>query len=160
MVTGLIKCKHCKIRSAVDGRTKCAHCIRLNEESRLRIRAYREQHGLCMQCGKVPRLPTVKMCADCRVTAHAWSRNAHMRARYGYGFTMEERLKLFDKQSGFCAFCGLQMIRSRFHVDHCHMSGKVRGAVHMKCNIAIGVYENCGGKEFIANIKAYLGDPW
>lgn len=159
MVTGLIKCSHCKFRSAEEGRPKCVVCTKQNDDSRRRLAAKRKAAGVCRMCAKNPSLRGITMCDPCRIRANQWAQNAAMRKKYGYGFTMAERLKLFEKQGGFCAFCGLHMQKNRFHVDHCHLSGKIRGAVHMKCNIAIGIYENCGGKVFIANIKAYLGDP-
>lgn len=159
MVTGLIKCKHCKFRPTVNGRTKCAVCIKQNDDSRIRLAAKRKAAGVCRMCAKAPCKEGITMCEPCRVRANQWSRNSAMRKTYGYGFTMSQRLELFDKQGGFCALCGEPMKRARFHVDHCHLTGKVRGAVHMKCNIAIGVYENYGGQRLLSNLKAYLGDP-
>ena len=49
--------------------------------------------------------------------------------------------QLFNKQSGRCAICGIHQndINKKLAVDHNHLTGKVRGLLCSKCNMAIGL---------------------
>lgn len=48
---------------------------------------------------------------------------------------------LFDHQKGLCGVCSnpLDDGISRVVVDHDHDTGRVRGILHQKCNVAIGL---------------------
>ena len=68
-----------------------------------------------------------------------WKReDAMMRA---YGLTMADFEALLAQQGGTCAICGggRSGPGSRFHVDHCHATGRVRGLLCGNCNTAIGL---------------------
>lgn len=57
-----------------------------------------------------------------------------------YGLTPETRNALFVAQGSVCAACGSpdpKGIRG-WHVDHDHVTGKVRGIVCLYCNVALG----------------------
>ncbi len=41
------------------------------------------------------------------------------------------------RSSSTCAACG-EPARGRMSVDHCHETGKIRGAVHQSCNVGMG----------------------
>lgn len=61
--------------------------------------------------------------------------------KQNYGITPEEWDDLFQAQGGVCASCGdepLEGAKRRFHVDHCHTSGAVRGILCHGCNVALG----------------------
>jgi len=58
-----------------------------------------------------------------------------------YGITPEEYNSMFDNQGGKCAICK-QVSAETLHVDHCHATGKVRGLLCMKCNTAIGKFND------------------
>ena len=70
--------------------------------------------------------------------------------------------KIFRRQKGRCAICEVSKCSTgfRFAIDHCHSSGVVRGLLCMKCNSALGkfndsvrllersiAYINCSGGE-------------
>jgi len=61
-----------------------------------------------------------------------------------YGITLEEYNKMFEKQKGLCAICGLPETHKNMHglkglsIDHNHASKKVRGLLCNNCNLAIG----------------------
>lgn len=61
-----------------------------------------------------------------------------------YGITVAEYDHLLAKQGGKCAICGSADPRGRkgakryFGVDHCHITGVVRGLLCMPCNTGIG----------------------
>jgi hypothetical protein len=61
-----------------------------------------------------------------------------------YGITIDDYDKMLLAQGGGCKMCGAKTggpKRQRFAVDHCHTTGKVRGLLRVKCNVAVGFYE-------------------
>lgn len=69
----------------------------------------------------------------------AWVR----RLKKHYGLTVGQYQQMLDRQNGTCAICdgppkGKGADRGRYHVDHCHETGKVRGLLCSSCNLAIG----------------------
>lgn len=55
-----------------------------------------------------------------------------------YGITPEEYDKILREQGGTCAICHGTESVGRLAVDHCHLTGKVRGLLCTNCNQAIG----------------------
>ena len=70
-----------------------------------------------------------------------------------YSLTREQTEDLMARQS--CDVCGKPFgaIRNGRHIEHDHVSGRVRGVVHPRCNIAIGVVEEPG---LLNAVVAYL----
>ena len=74
-----------------------------------------------------------------------------------YGLTPNDYNKIFESQSGVCLICGNVETRTRkgrptqLVIDHCHISGKVRGLLCSICNSRLGWYEKCQEK-----IESYL----
>ena len=67
---------------------------------------------------------------------------AYMRARHlklTYGITVEECRELFERNGGKCWICNE---RPAEHIDHCHETGKVRGALCHQCNVGIGYLDD------------------
>jgi hypothetical protein len=66
--------------------------------------------------------------------------------KYKFGISIEEYNDLLSLQEGKCAICGsIETGRSDtkyLHVDHDHLSGKVRGLLCNKCNIGIGLFND------------------
>jgi hypothetical protein len=62
-----------------------------------------------------------------------------------YGLSHEQYEQMVEAQQSMCRVCGKPLgdpPRGRLHfVDHCHRTGRVRGIVHAKCNMLVGVYE-------------------
>lgn len=59
-----------------------------------------------------------------------------------YGITLKEFDEILDRQNGLCAVCNGTAEKSkynRFHVDHDHATGKVRGLLCHYCNITLGM---------------------
>lgn len=62
-----------------------------------------------------------------------------------YGLTVEQRDALFEAQGFTCAICGDHMPKgkNKWHVDHDHKTGAVRGVLCRYCNVGLGsFYEN------------------
>lgn len=65
--------------------------------------------------------------------------------KWRYGITIDDRQKIYDIQEGKCANEGCResiMLRAGpngAHVDHCHITGVVRGLLCRYCNQALGM---------------------
>lgn len=71
-----------------------------------------------------------------RITYGDLSTNAGIAYRYGVsGYAFAD---MVDAQQGKCPVCGTTM-QGRVVVDHCHVTGDVRGVLHQRCNLAIGL---------------------
>lgn len=72
--------------------------------------------------------------------------------KYRYGITYQEYTMMLAQQDNKCAVCH-EMPSYTLSVEHCHKTGKVRGLVCQRCNLAIGFMEQAG---LVENISAYL----
>jgi hypothetical protein len=60
-----------------------------------------------------------------------------------YDLTLEQYKSLLDKQGGRCAICGTDDSgRTDWNVDHCHVSGMVRGILCSPCNKGLGQFND------------------
>lgn len=59
-----------------------------------------------------------------------------------FGITPDRYRELLAAQGGGCAICGAKNGRggARLSVDHCHQTGKVRGILCGRCNVALGQF--------------------
>ncbi len=62
-------------------------------------------------------------------------KNSHLKLKYK--LTIEEWNKLFDSQGRRCAIC-LTFASKRWHTDHDHITGIVRGILCQHCNHLLG----------------------
>ena len=74
-----------------------------------------------------------------------------------YGLTLEDLNTLMSKQLGLCKLCGLYMPKPV--IDHDHKTGRVRGLVHQRCNILIGMYQTIVEDGLVDTIVSYLKEP-
>lgn len=68
--------------------------------------------------------------------------------RWKYGITPEQWDVMHEAQGGRCAICGTDSPQptgkakdGQFHVDHDHVTGKVRGLLCRNCNTVLGLVE-------------------
>lgn len=59
------------------------------------------------------------------------------RLKTRYSMTSEQWEALFASQGRVCAICQTESSK-RLHVDHCHITGAVRGILCHTCNVGIG----------------------
>lgn len=75
--------------------------------------------------------------------------------RKTFGISAEDYYRMLNEQGGVCAICGGSEPRgrskTRFAVDHCHKTGKVRGLLCGPCNTGIGHL-----RDDVANLRAAI----
>lgn len=87
-----------------------------------------------------------KPCASER--SAAWKRKNKDRAKntnlqLKYKISLEEYKAVYSEQKGLCAICGISESiapRKTLFVDHCHISGRVRGLLCHHCNTGLGYF--------------------
>lgn len=76
-------------------------------------------------------------------TAARKRRRESRRLEREFGITLEDYDRMLSNQAGLCAICGHpNKHRRRFHVDHCHTSGAVRGLLCNTCNAGLGQFHD------------------
>ena len=102
-------CPNCKVEKSLDGFNV----------------AKREKCGRQSYC---------KVCHNKMTAEFRWKRRGVKCSNHIYN-------QLFNKQYGCCAICGIHQndINKKLAVDHNHLTGKVRGLLCSKCNMAIGL---------------------
>lgn len=73
-----------------------------------------------------------------------------------YGITWEDYYLIFTEQEGLCAICGYFSDKKTLHVDHDHSTGKVRGLLCRKCNVALGMLQD--DPNILKRAAAYVED--
>lgn len=72
-----------------------------------------------------------------------------------YGLSIEQYTKLLVAQNNLCAICLVKPKKSSLAVDHDHKTGKVRGLLCIKCNMALGALDD--NTELLFSAARYLG---
>lgn len=67
-------------------------------------------------------------------------------AHYKYGLKPSEYKELFESQDGRCGICKVHQdeFHRRFHLDHDHETGEVRGLLCPGCNTSLGAHQKAG----------------
>lgn len=78
-----------------------------------------------------------------------------------YGSDIKEYNRLLTVQNDSCAICNSKEAKGKghFHVDHCHLTGKIRGLLCHNCNVGIGHF-NDDTQKLLNAIKYLEGSPW
>jgi hypothetical protein len=59
-----------------------------------------------------------------------------------HGLSASEYNEMLISQGNVCAICGKPPNEKIMAVDHDHKTGQIRGLVHRKCNLAIGLLDD------------------
>lgn len=97
------------------------------------------------------------------ITGKAWykrnpDRSKHNHLMREYGISLDDYNKLLVIQQDKCAICGTHksLHDKGLCVDHCHVTGKVRGLLCLKCNRGIGFLKD--DSELCLKAHHYLKD--
>lgn len=58
-----------------------------------------------------------------------------------YGLSQDELDAMYEAQSGRCLICGNDF-GLKFHIDHSHKTGQIRGLLCRSCNMMLGMAED------------------
>jgi hypothetical protein len=83
-------------------------------------------------------------CKECCKKAYCPDKQANFQLKRKYGITLAEYDTMLEQQEGCCKVCGTDEPggQGRFHVDHNHTTGKVRGLLCSNCNTGIGKFKD------------------
>lgn len=84
-------------------------------------------------------------CKPCRteIRQEYIKKNPHKRHRRAkLGITLEQYNDLLTKQNGKCAICFSVDKNRALSVDHCHLTGQIRGLLCTSCNNALGLFKD------------------
>ena len=86
--------------------------------------------------GQIYRKPDCKPCDNKRKSV------ANMLQKFN--MTPKDYDNMLSSQDGGCAICSTDTPRGngRFHIDHCHTTGKIRGLLCSKCNVGLGQFDD------------------
>lgn len=59
-----------------------------------------------------------------------------------YGITIQDFNIMLNNQNGLCKLCNkpeIHKTKKKLSVDHCHITGKVRGLLCHRCNVFLGL---------------------
>lgn len=106
--------------------------------------------------GHFERYVTTHNCVQC---GHEQLRKRKNYTRWArikkiYGITELQFSSMMAAQFSCCKICKSKLNEKNTHIDHCHVSGKVRGLLCSRCNQAIGLLDEDCNK--IEAAKQYL----
>lgn len=139
-----------KIRQALlsrgIGKSKnkvCPHCKKsLNRKTHFGTRVVdgvQHTRPLCHECeSRKARNWRLKKMKDPAFARRMYNANKAFCLKQRYGITLDELHKMEVAQKHRCAICGKKQDGRRLDVDHCHVTGKVRALLCVKCNMGIG----------------------
>lgn len=109
-----------------------------------------EDTKTCLCCGKIKLLNAFgfhakgrKLCQTyCLKCANKKAKDYDIARQYD--ITLLQYDEMLRQQSGSCAICGKKRPGGggRFHIDHDHKTGKIRGLLCSNCNRALGLMQD------------------
>lgn len=143
----------------------CTTCKIEKSETEFHLRGDKKGKNLQSQCKNCVRakqqIYRLHHREDCNETARLWRRNNPLAVKqnnifYKYGIMPEQYEMLFISQDFKCNVCSVEVFPYEHGscVDHNHNTGRVRGILCTKCNIAIGWIELSNSR--IENINYHL----
>ena len=112
------------------------------------IRFYRDKRS------KDGRTSQCKLCRKKKYDSGPNKRDRNL--KYRYGVSSEEFEIMLQSQGDSCAICRKEYVKgnNRFHIDHCHDKGHIRGILCHDCNTALGKLGDTA--ESISRVLKYL----
>lgn len=74
--------------------------------------------------------------------------------KYNYGVTREQYIDILLEQDFRCPICTKPLDFAKLQTDHCHEGGHLRGILDVKCNTALGKFDD--NIATLSRAQAYL----
>jgi hypothetical protein len=120
-----------------------------------------KKDGLCGRCKTCAKEYDTNNAGKIKVRNKRWkATNPDNRKNYelkkAYGITLEEYRHMLLDQNYSCAICCRTQseLKQTLNVDHCHITGKVRGLLCSHCNHGIGIFRD--SVHLLTNAIQYL----
>jgi hypothetical protein len=174
-------CTSCCKHPIVSEKAYCVGCLERQKKQRERLKAKK----LCWSC-RAPSAPGKTACQTCldKKCRQAATRRAQGQCRCGqpartnraqcqrcvdntpgdgHGLTRLEALALLEKQNHLCLICRKHLNsigpgKDGGQVDHCHVTGRVRGVLCMVCNLTAGQVEKLLRTNTLFNFIDHVGE--
>lgn len=145
----LVKCRE-YYRAHLDEKLAYAKRYRNTPEGKARIAAYNKANWMANREART--LQQRRHYADPEIKR----RRRMYEAKRNYGLSEEEYDAMLVSQGGVCAICGTDspIGKGGLHIDHDHVTGKVRGLLCQRCNIGVGFLGD--SEEIITKTLGYL----
>ena len=127
----------------------CLDCSVPLSEGNMHPSLLRSQSYICKQCSTV-RSTRWRLRNPDRLKVS--DRKQQLKSKYG--ISVEQYNDLLAMQEGVCALCRKEHKRRPLNVDHCHATGRIRGLLCDKCNLAIGLLDD--NAELVLRVVRYL----
>lgn len=136
---------------------KCACCGEVKPTTEFSRKKRREKWGFYAYCNDCKHEKAKKYYLDNTEKCKKLARSRDLKK---YGITLEYQEKMMRDQGNKCAICGKEIYlfgskkSNTAHVDHDHITGKVRGLLCQECNTGLGKFRD--NPLFLANAIKYL----
>lgn len=143
-----------KYEPMIEGEKNCAQCFTLKHVLDFSIRRDSSdgRNRICKSCAcdnaKTDRdLNPVKFRE--RNRAYRGSNLEKVRAylkdknlQRDHGITLADFQRILERQEGRCAICKCVPRGKNIHLDHDHLTGKIRGILCVRCNAGLGMFRD------------------
>ena len=99
------------------------------------------------------------LCKDCDKQRQRERAAASPKRRFykRYGLDLQQYTSLVERSGGVCEICSSPQTNGKeLCIDHCHETGRVRGLLCTKCNMALGLFNDNVG--LLDKAKEYLNE--
>lgn len=145
-----------RVQTAPEGFKRCPRCEQRKplEEFHASQNSFDGKAKVCKQCSYTKhahwRKHNLNYAAE---QAKKWrtanpERSADHSLKKTYGLPLGTYRTMLEAQGGVCAICAATKVGGkggRFHVDHCHSSGRIRGLLCNDCNHGLAKFKDSAG---------------
>jgi hypothetical protein len=130
----------------------CCGTNKPQSEYHFRNKKKKTLNSWCKDCKNKARIERRKHTPDCPIKAKQYY------LKQWYGLTVDQYDSMVKQQNNSCAICDIVFDSgikgTKPHVDHCHVTGRVRGLLCSKCNTLLGMAND--NKVVLENAITYL----
>lgn len=122
---------------------RCACCGEVKPTTEFSKKKHRDRWGFYAYCDNCKSLKAKEYSKSS--SGKLSIRNRELRK---YGITFEDQQRMYVEQGGKCAICGREIFlfgsskKDTAHVDHDHLTGRVRGLLCQECNTGLGKFRD------------------